>query len=439
MIQGINGRGKSTGWILNRLNRPSHLEAEDERETVLSIINGVLKEGDAALLRYTKKYDKADLADPQDMRVTEEEIQEAYDSTSPELVKILERAAERIRRFHARQKTETWLCFDEKDIILGQKVIPMERVGVYVPGGKAAYPSSVLMNVIPARVAGVDEIIMVSPPGGDGRIHPSILAAAKVAGVDHIYRAGGAQAIAALAYGTGTIPKVDKIVGPGNIYVALAKKEVFGHVDIDMIAGPSEIVVVADKSASPSYVAADLMSQAEHDEMAVSVLITDSEEIFASVLQELERQTAKLPSKDIILSSLQHYGACILVDSIEKGIELSNALAPEHLELAVENPMELLARVRHAGAVFLGHYTPEPVGDYMAGPNHVLPTGGTARFFSPLSVEDFVKKSSIIFYGREALRGVYENVADFARMEGLPAHANAMEVRFDKDEDGIPS
>lgn len=439
MIQGINGRGKSTGWILNRLNRPSHLEAEDERETVLSIINGVLKEGDAALLRYTKKYDKADLADPQDMRVTEEEIQEAYDSTSPELVKILERAAERIRRFHARQKTETWLCFDEKDIILGQKVIPMERVGVYVPGGKAAYPSSVLMNVIPARVAGVDEIIMVSPPGGDGRIHPSILAAAKVAGVDHIYRAGGAQAIAALAYGTGTIPKVDKIVGPGNIYVALAKKEVFGHVDIDMIAGPSEIVVVADKSASPSYVAADLMSQAEHDEMAVSVLITDSEEIFASVLQELERQTAKLPSKDIILSSLQHYGACILVDSIEKGIELSNALAPEHLELAVENPMELLARVRHAGAVFLGHYTPEPVGDYMAGPNHVLPTGGTARFFSPLSVEDFVKKSSIIFYGREALRGVYENVADFARMEGLPAHANAMEVRFYKDEDGIPS
>ncbi|HHU48940.1 MAG: histidinol dehydrogenase [Caldicoprobacterales bacterium] len=439
MIQGINGRGKSTGWILNRLNRPSHLEAEDERETVLSIINGVLKEGDAALLRYTKKYDKADLADPQDMRVTEEEIQEAYDSTSPELVKILERAAERIRRFHARQKTETWLCFDEKDIILGQKVIPMERVGVYVPGGKAAYPSSVLMNVIPARVAGVDEIIMVSPPGGDGRIHPSILAAAKVAGVDHIYRAGGAQAIAALAYGTGTIPKVDKIVGPGNIYVALAKKEVFGHVDIDMIAGPSEIVVVADKSARPSYVAADLMSQAEHDEMAVPVLITDSEEIFASVLQELERQTAKLPSKDIILSSLQHYGACILVDSIEKGIELSNALAPEHLELAVENPMELLARVRHAGAVFLGHYTPEPVGDYMAGPNHVLPTGGTARFFSPLSVEDFVKKSSIIFYGREALRGVYENVADFARMEGLPAHANAMEVRFYKDEDGIPS
>jgi len=437
MIQGINGRGKSTGWILNRLNRPSHLEAEDERETVLSIINGVLKEGDAALLRYTKKYDKADLADPQDMRVTEEEIQEAYDSTSPELVKILERAAERIRRFHARQKTETWLCFDEKDIILGQKVIPMERVGVYVPGGKAAYPSSVLMNVIPARVAGVDEIIMVSPPGGDGRIHPSILAAAKVAGVDHIYRAGGAQAIAALAYGTGTIPKVDKIVGPGNIYVALAKKEVFGHVDIDMIAGPSEIVVVADKSARPSYVAADLMSQAEHDEMAVPVLITDSEEIFASVLQELERQTAKLPSKDIILSSLQHYGACILVDSIEKGIELSNALAPEHLELAVENPMEQLGQIKHAGAIFLGHYTPEPVGDYMAGPNHVLPTSGTARFFSPLSVEDFVKKSSILFYGREALRGIYEDVADFARMEGLSAHAKAMEVRFDKYEDGI--
>ena len=270
--------------------------------------------------------------------------------------------------FHAKQKEETWISFDEKDIMLGQKVTPMERVGVYVPGGKAAYPSSVLMNVIPARVAGVKEIIMVSPPGKNGDIHPSILAAAKVAGIDQIYRAGGAQAIAALAYGTETIPKVDKIVGPGNIYVALAKKEVFGHVDIDMIAGPSEIVVLADKSAKASYVAADLMSQAEHDEMATSILITDSEEIFTSVLQELEIQMANLPLKDIIRSSLRDYGACILVDSIEEGIKLSNALAPEHLELAVENSMELLSRIQHAGAIFLGHYTPEPVGDYMATP-----------------------------------------------------------------------
>ncbi len=437
MIPRIDGRGKTIDWILSSLNRPSQLDAIKERETVISIINGVLNEGDTALLKYTRQYDKACITNPQDMRVTEEEVERAYENTPPRLVEILKKAAERIQCFHAKQKEETWLSFDEKDIMLGQKVTPMERVGVYVPGGKAAYPSSVLMNVIPARVAGVGEIIMVSPPGENGDIHPSILTAAKIAGADHIYRIGGAQAIAALAYGTETIPKVDKIVGPGNIYVALAKKAVFGHVDIDMIAGPSEIVVIADKSAKASYVAADLMSQAEHDEMATSILITDSQEIFASVLQELERQIAKLPLKDIIRSSLQDYGACILVDSIEEGIKLSNALAPEHLELAVENPMEQLGQIKHAGAIFLGHYTPEPVGDYMAGPNHVLPTSGTARFFSPLSVEDFVKKSSILFYGREALRGIYEDVADFARMEGLSAHAKAMEVRFDKYEDGI--
>lgn len=436
MIRKIDGRAKSTAWIQNSLNRPSQLEAAAERAAVLSIIKEVREQGDAALLRYTREFDRAELS-PEEMPVSEEEIQEAYNKTHPRLLAVLQRAADRIWRFHAKQKQETWLNFEEQDIVLGQKVTPMERVGVYVPGGKAAYPSSVLMNVIPARVAGVEEIIMVSPPGKDGDIHPSILAAAKVAGVSQVYRAGGAQAIAALAYGTQTIPKVDKIVGPGNIYVALAKKEVFGHVDIDMIAGPSEIVVIADQSARPAYVAADLLSQAEHDSMASSILITDSQEIFTEVLQELETQTAKLPLKDTIRSSLRDFGACILADSIEEAIKLSNALAPEHLELAIENPMEQLGKIRHAGAVFLGHYSPEPVGDYMAGPNHVLPTSGTARFFSPLSVEDFVKKTSILFYGREALRQVYRDVADFARMEGLTAHANAMEVRFDKDDEGI--
>jgi histidinol dehydrogenase len=436
MIRKIDGRAKSTAWIQNSLNRPSQLEAAAERAAVLSIIKEVREQGDAALLRYTREFDRAELS-PEEMPVSEEEIQEAYNKTHPRLLTVLQRAADRIWRFHAKQKQETWLNFEEQDIVLGQKVTPMERVGVYVPGGKAAYPSSVLMNVIPARVAGVEEIIMVSPPGKDGDIHPSILAAAKVAGVSQVYRAGGAQAIAALAYGTQTIPKVDKIVGPGNIYVALAKKEVFGHVDIDMIAGPSEIVVIADQSARPAYVAADLLSQAEHDSMASSILITDSQEIFTEVLQELETQTAKLPLKDTIRSSLRDFGACILTDSIEEAIKLSNALAPEHLELAIENPMEQLGKIRHAGAVFLGHYSPEPVGDYMAGPNHVLPTSGTARFFSPLSVEDFVKKTSILFYGREALRQVYRDVADFARMEGLTAHANAMEVRFDKDDEGI--
>jgi histidinol dehydrogenase len=436
MIRKIDGRAKSTAWIQNSLNRPSQLEAAAERAAVLSIIKEVREQGDAALLRYTREFDRAELS-PEEMPVSEEEIQEAYNKTHPRLLTVLQRAADRIWRFHAKQKQETWLNFEEQDIVLGQKVTPMERVGVYVPGGKAAYPSSVLMNVIPARVAGVEEIIMVSPPGKDGDIHPSILAAAKVAGVSQVYRAGGAQAIAALAYGTQTIPKVDKIVGPGNIYVALAKKEVFGHVDIDMIAGPSEIVVIADQSARPAYVAADLLSQAEHDSMASSILITDSQEIFTEVLQELETQTAKLPLQDTIRSSLRDFGACILTDSIEEAIKLSNALAPEHLELAIKNPMEQLGKIRHAGAVFLGHYSPEPVGDYMAGPNHVLPTSGTARFFSLLSVEDFVKKTSILFYGREALRQVYRDVADFARMEGLTAHANAMEVRFDKDDEGI--
>ncbi|NLC44715.1 MAG: histidinol dehydrogenase [Clostridiales bacterium] len=434
MIRRIDGRGKSAKWIKDNLDRPSQLEANEEREVVLSILKTVQREGDTALLKYTRDYDKVEISEPDKMRVTEEEIQAAYDRTDPKLIAILVKAAERIRLYHEKQKQESWISFGEEDVILGQKVTPMERVGVYVPGGKAAYPSSVLMNVMPAQIAGVDEIIMVSPPGKNGDIHPSILAAAKVAGVTRIYRVGGAQAVAALAYGTETIPKVDKIVGPGNIFVALAKKEVYGHVDIDMIAGPSEVLIVADKSAKPSFIAADLMSQAEHDSMASSILITDCDKIISEVMQELEVQVEKLTLKDTIRSSLKNYGACILVDSIEEAIKLSNAIAPEHLELAIEKPMDRLGQIKHAGAIFLGHYSPEPVGDYMAGPNHVLPTSGTARFFSPLGVEAFVKKSSILLYGKDALRQIYEDVADFAKMEGLTAHANAMEVRFEKDD-----
>jgi histidinol dehydrogenase len=438
MIRRIDGRGKDTNWVIEKLNRPSQLEADKEREVVLSILKTVRAEGDKALLKYTRDFDQVELSQPEQMQVSEEEIQAAYDRTEPRLIAILERAAERIRRYHEKQKQESWISYDEEDIVLGQKVRPMERVGVYVPGGKAAYPSSVLMNVIPAKIAGVKDITMVSPPGKDGDIHSSILAAAKVAGVNQVYRIGGAQAVAALAYGTETIPKVDKIVGPGNIYVALAKKEVFGYVDIDMIAGPSEVLIVADKSSKPSYIAADLMSQAEHDTMASSILITDSDEIICGVMQELEVQVEKLILKDTIRTALKNYGACILVDSIEEAIKLSNTIAPEHLELAIKNPFDRLGQIKHAGAIFMGHYSPEPVGDYMAGPNHVLPTSGTARFFSPLGVEDFVKKSSLLSFGKDALRQIYEDVADFAKMEGLTAHANAMEVRFETDDNRIP-
>jgi histidinol dehydrogenase len=414
------------------------MEAAKEKEIVASILKEVRERGDAALLEYSSRFDKADLGSPENMIVSEEEIQEAYVQADPGYVEILNKAAERILRFHEKQKQNSWVTFDEDGILLGQKVTPMERVGVYVPGGRAAYPSSVLMNVLPAKAAGVNEIIMVTPPKQDGKINPAVLAAAKTAGVDKIFKVGGAQAIGALAYGTGTIPKVDKIVGPGNIFVALAKKEVYGYVDIDMIAGPSEVLVIADETAQASCVAADLMSQAEHDPMASAILITDSRELIPQVKQELARQVQNLTLKDTILCSLSQYGACILVDSIKKAVMLSNAIAPEHLELSTADSMELLGSIRHAGAVFLGHYSPEPVGDYMAGPNHVLPTSGTARFFSPLGTDDFVKKSSVISYTRGALEQVYRDVADFARTEGLTAHANAMEVRFDKNE-GISS
>ncbi|NLA84253.1 MAG: histidinol dehydrogenase [Clostridiales bacterium] len=433
MIRRIDGRGKDTEWIMHSLKKRFQPEAFEESQTVLSILKKVREDGDDALLYYTEKFDGVKFSGSADLQVTVDEIQEAYESlkkTDPGFLAILEKAARRIRKFHEKQRQESWISFDEPGIVLGRKVTPMERVGVYVPGGKAAYPSSVLMNVIPAQAAGVNEIIMVTPPGKNGKPALSILAAAKVAGVTRIYRIGGAQAIAALAYGTQTVPKVDKIVGPGNIYVALAKKEVYGSVDIDMIAGPSEILIIADNSAQPSYIAADLMSQAEHDPMASAMLVTDSEKIIDGVMQELKRQMEKQPLKNTICESLQNYGACILVDSIDEAVKISNAIAPEHLELSIVNPAEKLADIRNAGAIFLGHYTPEPVGDYMAGPNHVLPTGGTARFFSPLETGDFVKKSSIISYNKQALSRIYKEVAEFARMEGLPAHASSVEIRF---------
>ncbi len=434
MIRIIDGRGKDTQWIKKSLNRPSQLEAKEEKEVVKSILREVEKSGDKALLEYTLQFDNADLGNPENMVVSDEEILDAYEKTDTGYIGILNKAKEKIMKFHEKQKQNSWMTFEEEGIILGQKVTPMECVGVYVPGGRAAYPSSLLMNVIPAKVAGVKEIIMVTPPDQDGSVNPAVLAAARVAEVDKIYKVGGAQAVAALAFGTATIPKVDKIVGPGNIYVALAKKEVYGYVDIDMIAGPSEILIIADETAKASYVAADLMSQAEHDPMASAILVTDSEKLIFQVKQELDNQVQNLTFKDTILSSLGQFGACILVDSIKDAIDLSNNIAPEHLELSTANPMDLLGSIQHAGAIFIGHYSPEPVGDYMAGPNHVLPTSGTARFFSPLSVDDFVKKSSVISYSREALRRIYQDVADFARIEGLTAHANAMEVRFDKNE-----
>ncbi|MBE3100795.1 MAG: histidinol dehydrogenase [Firmicutes bacterium] len=438
MIRVIDGRNKDTKWIEGSLNRPSQLELGKEKDTVDLILKGVRERGDMALLEYTKEFDKVDFGTPDAMLVSEEEIQEAYNLVDERYLEVLRRARERISNFHQKQRQNTWMTFEEEDIILGQKISPLERVGVYVPGGRAAYPSSVLMNVIPAKVAGVKEIIMATPPKvatppkQGGKVSPAVLVAAREAGVDKIYKVGGAQAIAALAFGTNTIPKVDKIVGPGNIYVALAKKEVYGHVDIDMIAGPSEVLVIADETANASYVAADLMSQAEHDPMASAILLTDSEKLIKDVLDELTSQVEHLSMKETILSSLKNYGALILVDSIKEAIKLSDAIAPEHLELSVENPMEWVGNVHHAGAIFLGHYSPEPLGDYMAGPNHVLPTSGTARFFSPLSVDDFVKKSSVISFTQGALESIYKDVADFARVEGLTAHANAMEVRFKK-------
>lgn len=400
---------------------------------VNDIIEEVRAKRDEAVFYFTKKFDGADI-DASNILVTEEEIQEAYESVDEKLLGVIRKALVNIREYHEKQCQRSW--FDSKDngVILGQKVTPLRRVGVYVPGGKAVYPSSVLMNVLPAKVAGVDEIIMTTPPGKDGKVFPSTLVAAKEAGVDKIYKAGGAQAIAALAFGTESVPKVDKIVGPGNIYVALAKKAVFGYVSIDSIAGPSEILVLADESANPRFVAADLLSQAEHDEMASAILITTSEALAKEVSKEVEAFTAQLSRKEIIQKSLDNYGYILVADTMAEAVDAVNEIASEHMEIMTKNPFEIMTKIRNAGAIFVGEYSSEPLGDYFAGPNHVLPTNGTAKFFSALSVDDFIKKSSIISYSREALEPVYKDIVQFAECEKLTAHANSIRVRFEDEE-----
>ena len=396
------------------------------------ILEDVKWEGDEALFGYTARFDGAHL-DAETVRVTEQEIQEAYDQVDEELLGIIRRALHNIRTYHEKQRQNSWFDSRPDGTILGQKVTALARVGVYVPGGKAAYPSSVLMNIAPAKAAGVDEIIMVTPPDKNGKVTPTTLVAAKEAGADVVYKIGGAQAIGALAYGTKSIPKVDKIVGPGNIYVALAKKAVYGHVSIDAIAGPSEILVIADDSANPSYVAADLLSQAEHDELASAILVTTSEELADAVSKEVDRFTAQLSRKEIIQKSLDNYGYILIAESMDEAISIANEIASEHLEIQTKNPYDVMTKIRNAGAIFIGEYSSEPLGDYFAGPNHVLPTNGTAKFFSPLSVDDFIKKSSIIAYSKEALEKVHEDIESFAAAERLTAHANSIHVRFNKE------
>lgn len=399
-------------------------------DAVAEIIDNVAKRGDEALFEYTERFDKAALSS---FEVTPEEIEEAFTLVEPEFVKILEEARDNIRAFHSRQVRNSFIISEHDGVITGQKVIPIERVGLYVPGGTAAYPSTVLMDSIPAKIAGSDEIVMVTPPGKDGRVNPVILAAARVAGVDRIFKVGGAQAVAALAYGTESIPKVDKIVGPGNAYVAEAKKQVFGKVSIDMIAGPSEILIVADGKSNPAYVAADLLSQAEHDRNAGAYLVTDSMALAEAVSAELERQIPLLPRAEIARASIDKNGKIIVSEGdLEKAIDIANAIAPEHLELCVDNPFDYLDKVKHAGSVFMGRYCPEALGDYFAGPNHTLPTSGTARFSSPLGVEDFIKTTQFTYYTKDALAKVADKVAYFASKEGLDAHARSAVIRTEK-------
>ena len=398
--------------------------------SVAAILADVKEKGDEAVFDYTKRFDGADI-NAGNIVVTKEEIDEAYSLVDKQLVEVIRKALVNIREYHAKQKQYSWFDSTPNGTILGQKVTPLNRVGVYVPGGKAAYPSSVLMNIIPAKVAGVSQIIMTTPPGKDGRVNPGTLVAANEAGVDVIYKVGGAQAIAAMAYGTDSIRKVDKIVGPGNIYVALAKKAVYGHVSIDSIAGPSEILVIADETANPRYVAADLLSQAEHDEMASAILITTSEELADKVSKEIDGFVAELSRSEIISKSLENYGYILIAKDIDEAVETANEIASEHLEIVTKDPFTVMTKIRNAGAIFLGEYSSEPLGDYFAGPNHVLPTKGTAKFFSPLGVDDFIKKSSIISYSREALEPIHEDIIKFANAERLTAHANSIKVRFE--------
>ncbi len=420
--------------VQDSILRRSPTQFGPQEAVVREIIDNVRANGDTAVLEYTLKFDKADLT-ADTMEVTKAEIAAAYGEVEQSLVDVIRKALVNIRDFHEKQKQNSWITTSLKGTILGQKVTPMQRVGVYVPGGKAAYPSSVLMNIVPAKTAGVDEVIMTTPCNAEGKVNPAVLVAANEAGADHIFKVGGAQAIAALAYGTETIPKVDKIVGPGNIFVALAKKAVYGNVSIDSIAGPSEILVLADETANPRYVAADLLSQAEHDEMASAVLITTSEELAKKVSEEVDGFVQVLSRKEIIQKSLDHFGVILVAQSEEEAIDAANEFAPEHLEIVMKESFEVMTKIRNAGAIFVGEYSSEPLGDYFAGPNHILPTSGTARFFSPLSVDDFVKKSSIIHYSREALKEIHRDIEQFAKCEQLTAHANSIAVRFENEED----
>lgn len=428
-IQKLNYETKTN--LLEDLLQRSPNQYTQYESRVLEILEHVKNEKDQAVFDYTKQFDGADIT-ADTITVTKEEIAQAYDLVDESLVEIIRKAKENIRIYHEKQKQYSWFDSKPDGTMLGQKVTALQRVGVYVPGGKAVYPSSVLMNVIPAKVAGVEEIVMVTPPGKDGKINPNTLVAANEAGVDVVYKVGGAQAIAALAYGTDSIPKVDKIVGPGNIYVALAKKAVYGHVSIDSIAGPSEILVIADETANPRYVAADLLSQAEHDELASAILVTTSETLAKEVSKQVEVFVEKLSRTEIMKKSLENYGYILVADTMEEVIDIANEIASEHLEIMTANPYDVMMRVRNAGAIFIGEYSSEPLGDYFAGPNHVLPTNGTAKFFSPLGVDDFIKKSSIIAYSKEALEAIHSDIEQFAEAEKLTAHANSIKVRFEK-------
>lgn len=421
---------ETTKSIMDDLLKRSPNNYTEYESVVNDIIENVKGNKDKAVFDYTLKFDRFALT-PENIVVTREEIEEAYVQMDAELVEVMKRAAENIRAFHAKQVRNSWFDAKEDGTILGMKITPIQRAGVYVPGGKAAYPSSVLMNVIPAKVAGVPEIVMTTPPGADGKVNPGTLVAADIAGVDTIYKVGGAQAIAAMAYGTESIPKVDKITGPGNIFVALAKKAVYGYVSIDSIAGPSEILVLADETANPRYIAADLLSQAEHDELASAILITTSMDVAKKVSEEVDKFTAELSRKPIIEKSLENYGYILVAESMEQAIETANEIASEHLEILTKNPFDTMTKIKNAGAIFLGEYSSEPLGDYFAGPNHILPTNGTAKFFSPVNVDDFIKKTSIISYSREALEKVHVDIETFAKSEGLTAHANSIAVRFE--------
>lgn len=416
--------------ILENLLQRSPNQYGKYEATVNEILEEVKQRKDQALFDYTAKFDGVPIT-ADTFQVTQKEIDEAYSQVDPHLVEIIRKSLKNIQEYHRKQVRYSWFDSKPDGTLLGQKVTALERVGVYVPGGKAVYPSSVLMNIVPAKVAGVDRIIMTTPPGKDGKVYPITLVAAKEAGVDEIYKVGGAQAIGALAYGTESIQKVDKIVGPGNIFVALAKKAVYGHVSIDSIAGPSEILVLADETANPRYVAADLLSQAEHDEMASAILITTSEELAEKVSSEVDQFVRELSRSEIIQKSLDAYGYILVAENMQEAIDTANAIASEHLEIVTRNPYDIMTRIRNAGAIFLGEYSSEPLGDYFAGPNHVLPTNGTAKFFSPLSVDDFIKKSSIISYSREALERVHQDIEDFAGAEKFTAHANSIAVRFE--------